>query len=576
MARKLKKTATSDNRDSPKPDELIDELAALELVAYERRREAGANHLGIRVAVLDKLVWAARAVIRKQSSDLPYWKVEPASRAVDGDLLLQATERRLRRHIVADDAIFTAAALWDLFAWNHSSFVHSPILLTTSKEPNSGKTTLIELLKFMVPRGMSTTEISAAALYRSIEKWRPTLLVDEADSIFKQNHQLRAVFNSGWTRGSGVVRCNPETLEPENFLTFGPKVVGMKGRQIPDTMLGRSIVLEMKRKRRSEAVGDFLYDDDAELAELRSQAARWAADNGKQLADMRPAVPDGFHNRLACNWRPLFAIADLAGGDWPAKARASARALSKEEPTSRYVEALAAIRAMFDERAMDKAITEEVAGRMFSQDIVAALVAIEDGPWKFYGGKDRDKPITQNGLARLLKPIAPQNLRIGAMQAKGYERHQFEEDFERYLGDGSAPETPSPPPTPPFKPSQRPKCGEIRGSGGFKPSQGNSVGTDEKCEKPNNHGLGDGGTVGKGGWGPGAHVATAPGLPEREIQDLAHWYVDRAAERVHEDGGIELNRKKLDADLREALRERCLPEHVETEFTRVMAAVFRV
>ena len=43
-----------------------------------------------------------------------------------------------------------------------------------------------------------------------------------------------------------------------------------------------------------------------------------------------------------------------------------------------------------------------------------------------------------------------------------------------------------------------------------------------------------------------------------------------------EDGGIELDRGKLDAGLREALRERCLPEHVETEFTRIMDAVFRV
>jgi hypothetical protein len=116
---------------------------------------------------------------------------------------------------------------------------------------------------------------------------------------------------------------------------------------------------------------------------------------------------------------------------------------------------LAAIKAMFNERATDKTMTEEVAGRMFSQDIVDALVAIEDGPWKFYSGKDRDKPITQNGLARLLKPITPQNLRVGALQAKGYERHQFEEYFES------------------FKPSQRPKCDEIRISDNFNPSSPN-------------------------------------------------------------------------------------------------------
>jgi uncharacterized protein DUF3631 len=158
----------------------------------------------------------------------------------------------------------------------------------------------------------------------------------------------------------------------------------------------------------------------------------------------------------------------------------SGRALASYETACQALaevrtKALAAIKAMFDERATDKTMTEEVAGRMFSQDIVDALVAIEDGPWKFYSGKDRDKSITQNGLARLLKPITPQNLRVGALQAKGYERHQFEEYFERYLDDGSAPEPSSPPPTPPFKPSQRPKCDEIRTSDSFNPSSPKAV-----------------------------------------------------------------------------------------------------
>jgi hypothetical protein len=79
--------------------------------------------------------------------------------------------------------------------------------------------------------------------------------------------------------------------------------------------------------------------------------------------------------------------------------------------------------------------------------------------------------------------------------------------------------------------------------------------------------------TGAPGWSTNGGAA---GRPEREIQEFAAWYVDRAADRLHEDGGIELDRGKLDASLREALRERCLPEHVETEFTRVMAAVFRV
>src|SRR5262249_27863248 len=153
----------------------------------------------------------------------------------------------------------------------------------------------------MVPRGVSSAEISAAALYRVIKKWNPTILVDEADTIFRQNDDLRQVVNGGWTRGQGVWRCHPDTLEPELFPTFAPKAISMKGLRLPDTTLSRSVVLMMKRKRRNEIVGDFMHQDDAELQNLRNQLARWAQDNMEKLRDARPVVPDGFQNRLAAN-----------------------------------------------------------------------------------------------------------------------------------------------------------------------------------------------------------------------------------------------------------------------------------
>lgn len=494
---------------------------------------------------------------------------------IDSDALLCAVDARLRQHIAADDAIFTAATLWVGFAWTHDAFVHSPILLVTSKEPNSGKTTLVELLKFLVPRGLSTTEITAAALYRVIEHWRPTLIVDEADVIFKQNDELRAVINSGWTRGSGVIRCTPETLEPEHFSTFGPKMIGMKGLKLPDMTLSRAIALHMKRKRRSEVVGDFMHDDDAELSRLRGQLARWAMDSVEDLKKARPSVPDGFHNRLACNWRPLFAVADLCGGEWPAKARAAARALSQEDAGSLYVQALAAIKAMFDERAKDNSVTREMACRMFSQDIVAGLLVIEDGPWKFYGGKERDKPVTQNGLARLLKPIVPQNVTINGVQLKGYERHQFEDDFERYLGDAAGTKEPSPPATPQNNPSNRPQCDEIWTSGDLDPSAAKSARTDAKCEKSNTQRLADGWTDEKEGGGSGAHENRGkPGLSQRDTERLADWYEDRAD--AQRQGSCDLNQAELATLLRRKLAEYVLPEHVELEFGRVLQAVFRL
>ena len=75
------------------------------------------------------------------------------------------------------------------------------------------------------------------------------MIVDEADDALGDNPDLRSVINSGWTRGQGVIRCHPDTHEPELFSTFAPKIVAMKGRKLPDTTLSRSIVITMKPRR---------------------------------------------------------------------------------------------------------------------------------------------------------------------------------------------------------------------------------------------------------------------------------------------------------------------------------------
>jgi hypothetical protein len=76
--------------------------------------------------------------------------------------------------------------------------------------------------------------------------------------------------------------------------------------------------------------------------------------------------------------------------------------------------------------------TERTADRFASAELVEALVAIEGRPWAEWRN---GKPITANGLARLLAPfhIAPATIRIGDRTIKGYQRAQFEDTFARYL-----------------------------------------------------------------------------------------------------------------------------------------------
>jgi len=339
---------------------------------------------------------------------------------------LLSLKRRIQRHVVLSSEAATIVALWVLFAWVHEiAAVHSPILLVTSAEANSGKTTLLILIGFLVPRALLCVEISEATLFRGIELWQPTIIVDEADVILVNNEPLRSVVNSGWTRGASVPRCIGDERTPHAFPTFCPKAIGMKGRKLPDTTLSRCITIELKRKHTNEKVEHFRAIDDPGLEELRRQAMRWAADNAESLKGTEPIMPEGFDNRLGDNYRPLLAIADLAGGEWPQQAREAAQRLSGAVDTgSTGTRLLADIRAAFDEAE---------AGVLSSADLVGKLTAEADSQWAEWKA---GKPLTQNQLARLLKPfgIAPGQVWITAdRQSRGYRRDQFEDAWQRYL-----------------------------------------------------------------------------------------------------------------------------------------------
>jgi hypothetical protein len=162
-------------------------------------------------------------------------------------------------------------------------------------------------------------------VFRVVEVARPTLLVDEADTFLPGNDELRGVLNSGHRRGGSVIRVVGEAMEVREFSTFAPAAIAMIGH-LPGTLADRSIAISLKRKRADEPVDSFRYDRTQELDQLARMCARWAADNIERLRAADPAVPANLYNRAADNWRPLLAIADAAGGEWPRRAREIAAA----------------------------------------------------------------------------------------------------------------------------------------------------------------------------------------------------------------------------------------------------------
>jgi putative DNA primase/helicase len=305
----------------------IARLALLPRSLYETERTAAAKQLGMRASVLDSLVKEQRADAEKDDADLPHWHVRPWSDdQVDGAALLDAIERIFRAHIVLPLGASKALALWVMHAWTYHAGDISPFLVLSSPTKRCGKTNTLILLLYLTPRSELASNISPSALYRYIEAQKPTLLVDEGDAFLAGNEEMRGILNCGHTRAAAYcirnVEVNGEHV-PQRFSTWAPKAIAAIGR-LADTLQDRSITVQLQRKPRAANVERLRHSDTAEFEELRSKAARWAQDNLDKLGDADPTVPETLHDRAADNWRPLLAIADLAGAGWPERARHAA------------------------------------------------------------------------------------------------------------------------------------------------------------------------------------------------------------------------------------------------------------
>lgn len=366
---------------------------------------------------------------------MEFEEVLPWESPVDGAALFDEIEETLKRFMIMPDHAAAAIVLWVAFSHSIDFFRVSPILAITSPEMRCGKTTLLSIITQLVPKPLASSNISGPALFRSIEKWSPTLIVDEADSFLRDDEALRGIFNSGHTRTTAyVIRTVGDDHEPRRFRTWGAKAVALIGK-LPATMTDRSVVIPLQRKSK-ERIERLREGHSVLFSILRRKLSRWVQDNSSKLKEANPEVPENLNDRAQDNWRPLLTIADAAGEIWQEKARRTAEKLSGEIGGGGLgVQLLADIREVISGKyEADQFIHSSMANeeKFFSSVLLEEVLKLEERPWaEAYKGKG----LTVNRMAHLLEPygIRSQQIRIGSASKKGYLRESFEDAFSRYL-----------------------------------------------------------------------------------------------------------------------------------------------
>ena len=137
-----------------------------------------------------------------------------------------------------------------------------------------GKTTLLDLVCKFAHRSLQVaSDVTDAFVFRCIDRYKPTLALDEAQAAFKKNPGLHAIYNAGHIRDSAnvgrVEKGANDELDPETFNVFGPKILAVKGRLKDDSLQERVIEIRLARITEADQVeGDYWEDLAGDLDEV--------------------------------------------------------------------------------------------------------------------------------------------------------------------------------------------------------------------------------------------------------------------------------------------------------------------
>jgi hypothetical protein len=371
--------------------------------------------------------------------------VEPWPDPINGAELLEEIYAKITGYVVLPRWAAETTTLWvpHTYAFGYRDI--TTYIGIESPEHRCGKSTLITILSELTQRAVVASNVTAPSFFRVIAQIQPTLFIDEADTFMTGNDELRGILNSSYFKKTAfvlrAVNLPGQSQNPNGgaanggnsnyhpgilrFSCWCPKLIARIGA-LPPTLADRCIVFRLHRKtveEKCERLRRFNSGD------LKRKCLRFVLDHAEKIAAAEPEMPQELNDRAADVWEPLFVIADLAGGRWPQLAREAAIGVAAGSGDSNPIGVL-----LFDIFMQFRIVDAE---RMFSSELVKRLNGYGARPWK---DLLRGKPVDERWLARQLSPygIRPRNLRINAIQGRGYYEQEMIEMVRRYLPKAEA------------------------------------------------------------------------------------------------------------------------------------------
>jgi len=349
---------------------------------------------------------------------------------VDGQQMLSLVSAFIHQYLVCTEDQLAILALWVLHTHCFLNAAVTPYLHISSRERESGKTLCIELLSLLCMGPWLTSGFTPAILLRKLQDEQYfTVLLDDCDSVFAHSKSvvILGLLNRGFGREGAYSIPASESggMTVAEVEVFCPKAfAGM--RPLPSSIQGFCIPMKLEPKEFGAPVKRFNMEEAREAGEpLALSLYQWSVENKDQLeaaASYREnQLPQELSPRQQDCAEPLLQLADIIGGEWPARARRALvhlYAADDEEEASFFDDLLLDIRDAFASKGDPAHIPTGYT--------LAYLHGLSGRPWNTW--RPDDKPMDALDLARILsvKGIRSCNKRVALNQVvKGYRRKDF-------------------------------------------------------------------------------------------------------------------------------------------------------
>jgi DNA polymerase I-like protein with 3'-5' exonuclease and polymerase domains len=300
---------------------------------------------------------------------------------------------------------------------------YRPLLVLTSAEEESGKTTALRLIRRLGYRILSATSVSSGSIHRVFDHYDANLSIDEAKANLREEPALVTALNNGFDEESAVVlRWDTDAGNFIPFRTDCFKIIAGIGSYLNHDTLSRSFVVTLERATAEEyaKVIDFAFCELSETQPIARKLLTWANAHREifrgLVLEMMRRLPKQFRGRIRQKFSVLYALAAFAGNEWYQKLNQAAshmfRQTNVDDPLHHQL--LADSCAILEEQRILRTLGDGNCKLKFvhrkgeserefieTKILISLLLALPEGPWKAYG--KNKKLLDANGFFFLLK-----------------------------------------------------------------------------------------------------------------------------------------------------------------------------